>query len=420
MRSAKLLIVSGAALLALSACDFIRFPGDGGPPPETPEPGPAIPPGAPGPPPPTAPVEDPYGSGDQAETPDDTDLPAPPSEDTDTQDPVSDETGEDTAEDPASDLDADPVDDASPETDDPDETDTPEAPDTETDDTPEDSSETPASEEPGAEPEDTSDAEPDTETPTQPDPVSDTDTVEPAFSYYEAGALLPGSGQGAPDQIVYAPDMVFPIAEAPAYLQSQVFSFGGGVAGGDQCDARNYTYPWRDNFCEVRSANRNSPYCPQNKVHQGQDIRVGSAESCNTIRRTPAAERTFQKVVAVEDGIISHVGTYSVNLRAGGRIYKYMHMNMNKLQVKAGDSVKAGDHIGYVSNDFGGTPTTFHLHFEITQNGGNGQWVHVPPYLSLVKAYERREDGPGEAIEAPSVGVASAAFVIPEGMEIIE
>ena len=97
-----------------------------------------------------------------------------------------------------------------------------------------------------------------------------------------------------------------------------------------------------------------------------------------------------------------------------------MHMNMSKLEVKAGDPVTAGQHIGYVSNDFGGTPTTFHLHFEITQNDANSGWIHVPPYLSLAEAYERREGGPGEVIETGGVEVATAPFIIPEGMEIIE
>ena len=264
------------------------------------------------------------------------------------------------------------------------------------------------------------DADADADTGT-PDPVEPPPPAEPVFSYFEAGALIPGTGTGAPDQIVYAPEMVFPIESAPSYPQSQVFNFGGGVAGGDQCDARNYAYPWRDNFCEARSANRGSPYCPVNKIHQGQDIRVGTAADCNTLRNTPAADRMLHKIVAVEDGVISHVGTYSVNLRAGGRIYKYMHMNMSKLQVVAGQTVTAGQHIGYLSNDFGGTPTTFHLHFEITQNGGDGKWVHVPPYLSLVAAYERRENGPGEEIAGGQVGVASTqAFVITPDMEIIE
>lgn len=350
-----------AVLLLLGACDFVRFPGDGGPPPETPEPGPAIPPGAPGPPPPE-PGEDPWE--------------LPPLE-------------EDTAVEP------EPADGDAPEEAEP----TPEMP---VDGTPDE--ETPPGETP---PDDTPEPEP--------QPI-----VQPVFSFHPPGALLAGTGGGFPEQIVHAPNMVFPIKSAPAYLQSQVFMYGGGVAGGDQCDARNYAYPWRDNFCETRSANRGSPFCPVNKIHQGQDIRVGTAADCNTLRRQSAAARGIHEVVAVEDGVISSIGTYTVKLRSEGSIYNYMHLNMNRLAVTAGQFVKAGDLIGYVSNDFGGTPTTIHLHFEITQNTASNGWVHVPPYLSLVKAYERRENGPGEQLE-PEIGVASAPeWVIPEGYEIIE
>lgn len=400
MKPTRLLLVSGTALL-LAACDFVRFPGDGGPSPETPAIDPAVPPGAPGPPPPAAPVEDPYDADTDTDTADvDGESPEAPDtsdEDEGSADPVSDPADTDTPDTDIN-LDADP-----------------------------DTDGNSVDEEPSDPVETDSDTNPIDETPSEPtqsaepiEPVEPPAPVEPVFSYFQPGALLPGSGQGAPDQIVYAPDMVFPIAEAPTYLQSQVFSFGGGVAGGDQCDARNYDYPWRDNFCETRSANRGSPYCPQNKIHQGQDIRVGTAADCNTLRRTAADDRMLHRVVAVEDGVISYVGTYSVNLRAGGRIYKYMHMNMDQLQVKAGDPVTAGQHIGYVSNDFGGTATTFHLHFEITQNSGDGQWAHVPPFLSLVTAYERRENGPGEMIEPGNVAVASTPFVIPEGMIITE
>ncbi len=443
MKPTRLLLLASTALM-LAACDFVRFPGDGGPSPETPDTGPAVPPGAPGPPPPSAPVDDPYGTGGDTGT-DDGDVDAGPDMPTDpvTDDPAEPDDGSDDLPDdtdaatdtddadaPADDADtpaADDTTDGEPDADtnNPDDTDT--VPDTDIDtdlDTGDDTDTNPPSDDDaGSDDTQAPDTPGDTDTPANDggdDTASLPDPVEPTFSYFEAGALLPGSGQGAPDQIAYAPDIVFPIADAPAYLQSQVFSFGGGVAGGDQCDARNYTYPWRDNFCEVRSANRTSPYCPLPKVHQGQDIRVGTAADCNTLRRTSAADRALHKVVAVEDGIISHVGTYSVNLRAGGRIYKYMHMNMSKLEVKAGDPVTAGQHIGYVSNDFGGTPTTFHLHFEITQNDANSGWIHVPPYLSLAEAYERREGGPGEVIETGGVEVATAPFIIPEGMEIIE
>ncbi|MFT5775251.1 M23 family metallopeptidase [Hyphomonas sp.] len=376
-------ILAAVALSGLAGCDFIRFPGDGGPTPATPEPGPAIPPGAPGPPPPGAPVDDPYGDTGDA-TPD-----APVDGDTPATDPVS-------TDDPATlpDTDVDLPTDTPPVTDPvdapPDATDTPD-----TDDTPV-----------------TPPVDPVTSPLAEPAP-------EPVFSFFAPGALIPGTGQGSGDQVVHAPDMVFPIATAPTYLQSQVFTFGGGVGGGDQCDARNYAYPWRDNFCETRSANRGSPLCPAEKIHQGQDIRVGTPAQCNTMRTAAKADRTLHEVVAVEDGVISNVGSYSISLRAGGRIYKYLHLNMAKLKVKTGDTVTAGQSLGFVSNDFGGSATTFHLHFEIVENTADHGWAHVPPYLSLVKAYERREKGPGEQIEQ-NVAVASAAIVIPEGMEIIE
>tara|TARA_R110000764_G_scaffold55550_1_gene121337 strand:- start:1679 stop:2872 length:1194 start_codon:yes stop_codon:yes gene_type:complete len=390
-------ILAAVALSGLAGCDFIRFPGDGGPTPATPEPGPAIPPGAPGPPPPGAPVDNPYGdTGDTTpDTPVDGDIPAT--------DPVS---TDDPATPPDTDVDVpadtppvtDPVDVPT------DATDTPDTSDTPTDPTPPpgDTADTPVT------PPD------DPVTPPVPEPAP-----EPVFSFFAPGTLIPGTGQGSGDQVVHAPDMVFPIATAPTYLQSQVFTFGGGVGGGDQCDARNYAYPWRDNFCETRSANRGSPLCPAQKIHQGQDIRVGTPAQCNTMRRAAKADRTLHEVVAVEDGVISNVGSYSISLRAGGRIYKYLHLNMAKLKVKTGDTVTAGQSLGFVSNDFGGSATTFHLHFEIVENTADHGWAHVPPYLSLVKAYERRENGPGEQVEQ-NVAVASAPIIIPEGMEIIE
>lgn len=335
------------AFAALSACDAVRYPGDGGESPQTPIT--RDPDGPPGPPPPTEPVN-PLPSEDTASD----------GEAVDTNDPVA--------------ADPDPVDPV------------------------------------------VTGPDPD---PVPPGPVVDSDPVEPVFSYYEPGHLLEGSGQGATNQIVHAPDIVFPIRSAPSYLQSMVFKYGGSVIGGDECDARNYTYPWRDNFCETRTSNRNSPYCPVDKIHQGQDIRVGTPEECRILRSTPQSERMLHEIVAVEDGIVYEIGTFTVKLRSGGRIYRYMHMNMDALQVSEGDSVLAGDVLGFYSKDFGGTPTTFHLHFEIIQNTAEHGWVHVPPYLSLVEAFERREGGPGEEVER-TVGVASAPIIIPEGIEIIE
>ncbi|MEM6412396.1 MAG: M23 family metallopeptidase [Pseudomonadota bacterium] len=266
------------------------------------------------------------------------------------------------------------------------------------------------------------DPEPETEPEPEPEPEPPA-IVEPAFSYYAPGFLISGSGQGSLDETVYSPDMMFPIKDAPAYAQSQVFRFGGGIGGGDECDPRNYEYPWQDNFCETRSRNNSTAGCPLPRVHLGQDIRVGDAAACQEMRReyrdNPAGISRY-KIVAVEDGIISNIGSYTVNLRAGPRIYRYMHMNMRALQVSLGDEVKAGQHIGYYSKDFGGTPTTFHLHFEIKQNTPDGGWEFVPPYTSLVEAYARRESGPGERIEQNVAVASDTPLIIPEGIEITE
>ncbi len=401
--------LAAGALLLVPACDKIRYPGDNRDDGYQAD----IPPGAPGPAPPSEPVEDPYNTGDTGpDTPVDTD-PTDPADPSDPTGPATPDT--EPATDPETDLGTDPETDpagpSEPGTDPvaPVDSDTdPETPDTDPVDPETDTDPEPVDPEPG----------PDIDPTPVDNPVEPEPTV--VFSYVEAGHLLPGSGTGTIEtEAIFAPGIRFPIKSAPAYLQSQVWMFGGGIAGGDQCDPRNYEYPWRDNFCETRSSNRNSPYCPVSKIHQGQDIRVGTAAGCNELRRTAAADRKLYEVVAVEDGIIQSIGTYTVTMRSGPRIYKYMHMNMRALQVSAGDTVTKGQTLGYVSNDFGGTPTTFHLHFELLQNTAEGAWVHVPPYTSLVAAYEERESGIGEKIEA-SIGVASTPPPIPEGFVIIE
>ena len=84
---------------------------------------------------------------------------------------------------------------------------------------------------------------------TEPTPQPETPAPAPApsFYYFRAGNLAPSSGTGSLEQAVLVPDMVFPIKGAPAIAQTQVYRYGGGVKGGDQCDGRNFTAPWRDN-----------------------------------------------------------------------------------------------------------------------------------------------------------------------------
>jgi murein DD-endopeptidase MepM/ murein hydrolase activator NlpD len=196
------------------------------------------------------------------------------------------------------------------------------------------------------------------------------------FTYDPPGTLVPTtSGRGRVDNKVYAPNMRFPFEKPNAYANSQVYGRGGGSGpGGGQCDTPNYSYPWHDNYCESRSWTM--PLCPAGTGHQGQDI------------RPPTCAKDLHWAVAAVDGTITNVGSYSVYLTAAdGTRYDYLHMS--QVQVKTGDKITRGQRMGKISNAFNGTPTTYHLHFNIRQNVANVGAVYVPPYTSLVESYKR-------------------------------
>jgi murein DD-endopeptidase MepM/ murein hydrolase activator NlpD len=79
---------------------------------------------------------------------------------------------------------------------------------------------------------------------------------------------------------------------------------------------------------------------------------------------------------------------------ASGRVYRYLHIDMAEAHANlhVGQKLNAGDPFGHVSHDFGSTPTTIHLHFEIIEpsdaTSGPG-YNFVSPYTSLVGAYQR-------------------------------
>lgn len=180
---------------------------------------------------------------------------------------------------------------------------------------------------------------------------------------------------GRKDSTIYAPDIRFPIQRSPAYANSQVWGVGGQQGPpGSQCDSRNFSYPWHDNYCEIRTSDL--PLCPSGKGHQGQDLRAATCD------------KDAHWVVAVANAIVTSVGPYSVYLTAAdGTRFDYLHMSnvrVNNLQ-----RVTQGERLGTVSNVFNGTPTTVHLHFNVRQNVADLGFVFVPPYTSLVKAYER-------------------------------
>ena len=196
------------------------------------------------------------------------------------------------------------------------------------------------------------------------------------FTYDPPGQLASGSGKGRVDMNVYAPGIRFPIESGPAFANSQVWGHGGNSGTGSQCDIENFSYPWHDNYCETRDWAM--PLCPSGTGHQGQDIR---AASCKPGVHT---------AVAVVDGTITSIGSYSVYLTAAdGTRFDYLHEQ--DVIVKEGQQVKRGDPIGKVSNKFGTDVTTVHLHFNIHQNVAGVGAVYVPPYLSVVQAYETLE-----------------------------
>ncbi|WP_375549898.1 M23 family metallopeptidase [Oceanicaulis alexandrii] len=198
-------------------------------------------------------------------------------------------------------------------------------------------------------------------------------------SFMPPGDLIPGSGAGQAEQINYVPGMRFPMEAGQAYANSQVYGHGGYLGpGGGQCDAANYAYAWRDNFCETRSYS--APLCPSGTGHQGQDIRPATCQDA------------VHWAVAADDGVITSVGSYSVRLMSeDGVRYTYLHLERDSLQVAPGDAVSKGERLGFVSNEFGGTPTTIHLHFEIKmalETPQGLQTVNVPPYVALVESYQ--------------------------------
>ena len=219
-----------------------------------------------------------------------------------------------------------------------------------------------------------------------------------AFTYDPPGDLVGGSGTGRQDTEVYAPGMRFPMETGPAFANSQVYGHGGYLGpGGGQCDANNYSYPWKDNYCETRQWDM--PLCPAGNGHQGQDIRPATCDD-NT-----------HWGVATTDGVITNVGSYSVYLTADdGTRYDFLHMS--NVQVSVGQEVKRGDRLGFVSNEFGGTATTIHLHFNIRQSVQGLGSVYVPPYTSLVTAYQKLVDVPATGVleSVGCVGIRGWAF----------
>ena len=186
--------------------------------------------------------------------------------------------------------------------------------------------------------------------------------------------------------------------------------------------AVNFTYPWRDNFCEQRDFLVGQ--CPGGYGHQGEDIRPSKCTLNNA-----EADRCLpyqDYVAAVADGTIrrmpGYLGAYIVVNTANEHVrFRYLHMNPKFMDADGllnGRQVSEGEIIGKVATwgDFE-NGTSYHLHFNIQVFTSIG-WVWVNPYMTLVAAYERLIGGRGTEIKpgepAPPVPVKLPVILHPD------
>ena len=112
----------------------------------------------------------------------------------------------------------------------------------------------------------------------------------------------------------------------------------------------------------------------QTKLHKGVDL-VGGGH-------------TLDYVIAFVDGTVkaakyqSSMGYYVQIDHGNGYVTRYMHMKKGSLTVKAGQTVKKGQVLGYMGAT--GNVTGAHLHFDICING---EYIDPKPYLKGEKAF---------------------------------
>jgi hypothetical protein len=250
------------------------------------------------------------------------------------------------------------------------------------------------------------------------------------FTYYSPGDLIENSGwrkmPGRADYNVYA-HMRFPMADAPAYIKSQSFMPWGdcyrtgriGRVGRKDAPYRckvndrplvfnesapeNWTYPWRDNFCEMRDFLVGQ--CPGGYGHQGEDMRPS-----NCVLSNEGSDRCLpyqHTVAAAHDGLIwrtaGNLGAYIVWNTANEHVrVRYLHTNpkmMDSDGLFSGRVVSQGEIIGKVATwgDYE-NGTSYHIHFNLQVFTKVG-WVWVNPYMTLVAAYERQIGARGKEIK---------------------
>lgn len=137
------------------------------------------------------------------------------------------------------------------------------------------------------------------------------------------------------------------------------------------------------------------------KLHKGVDV-VG-------------AGHTLDYIVAFADGVVkaagynSSMGYYARIDHGKGVFTRYMHMKKGSLAVKAGQTVKMGQVLGYMGAS--GNVTGAHLHFDICINN---EYVDPKPYLKGEKDLLAKAETGNERVREWQIAAMADGFKFPK------
>ncbi|MGQ0686569.1 hypothetical protein [Bradyrhizobium sp.] len=224
------------------------------------------------------------------------------------------------------------------------------------------------------------------------------------FRYYSPGVLLGVGESGVTDRKVHLPDLTFPVefdvTKHIVILNSQMYNPGGAChwgtckyddgKEGDRCAQSNYDYPWRDTFCEKAGRTYATAGCPDNRGHQGLDIRMPSVLKGSKGKQCKSG--SWYAVAAADAQIAAVTGAVVRLVDSNGRAYIYRHLDPKSLtHLHDMSSVKRGERIGVISgynNPGTALYTPPHLHLEIVRPTERSAFV--PSYSSMIVAYRKQ------------------------------
>ncbi|HEY3320160.1 MAG TPA: PKD domain-containing protein [Planctomycetota bacterium] len=134
------------------------------------------------------------------------------------------------------------------------------------------------------------------------------------------------------------------------------------------------------------------------------------------------------EVVAATDGVVvsaanvtlpEHAdsparGRYDVIYVVDGRGWYYRYSHLQKIDVKTGDHVKKGDHLGVLGKE-GGSGGWTHLHFDVTSRQPSGKWGIQDAYPYAWHAWQSEHDTALIAVARPHQVAAVGEEVVLDG-----